>query len=48
MKYKGLEVNFVSNFTDVDDKIIKAAIAEGAEATLLLNVTLKNVKDMKG
>ena len=25
MEYKGLEVNYVSNFTDVDDKIIKAA-----------------------
>lgn len=23
MEYKGYEVNFVSNFTDVDDKIIK-------------------------
>ena len=25
MEYKGYEVNFVSNFTDVDDKIIKAS-----------------------
>ena len=25
MEYKGLEVNYVSNFTDVDDKIIQAA-----------------------
>ena len=25
MEYKGYEVNFVSNFTDVDDKIIKKA-----------------------
>lgn len=23
MEYKGYEVNYVSNFTDVDDKIIK-------------------------
>ena len=29
-EYKGYEVNFVSNFTDVDDKIIKAAAEEGA------------------
>ena len=35
MEYKGLEVNYVSNFTDVDDKIIKAAIAEGADSTVI-------------
>lgn len=29
MEYKGYQVNFVSNFTDVDDKIIKKAIEEG-------------------
>ena len=28
-EYKGYDVNFVSNFTDVDDKIIKKAIEEG-------------------
>ena len=28
-EYKGYEVNYVSNFTDVDDKIIKAALEEG-------------------
>lgn len=28
-EYKGYDVNFVSNFTDVDDKIIKKAIDEG-------------------
>ncbi len=32
MEYKGFEVNFVSNFTDVDDKIIKKAIEEGVSA----------------
>lgn len=31
-EYKGYEVNFVSNFTDVDDKIIKKAIEEGVTA----------------
>ena len=29
LEHKGYEVNYVSNFTDVDDKIIKAAIEEG-------------------
>lgn len=32
MEHKGYEVNFVSNFTDVDDKIIKRANEEGIEA----------------
>ncbi len=32
LEYKGYEVNFVSNFTDVDDKIIKKAIEEGVSA----------------
>ena len=31
-EYKGYEVNYVSNFTDVDDKIIKKAIEEGVDA----------------
>ena len=31
-EYKGYEVNFVSNFTDVDDKIIKKAVEEGVTA----------------
>lgn len=31
-EYKGYDVNFVSNFTDVDDKIIKKAIEEGVDA----------------
>ena len=35
MEYKGYEVNFVSNFTDVDDKIIRQAIAEGVEASVI-------------
>ncbi len=32
MEYKGYEVNYVSNFTDVDDKIINKAIEEGTTA----------------
>ncbi len=35
MEHKGLEVNYVSNFTDVDDKIIKKAIEEGVEASVI-------------
>ena len=31
-EYKGYDVNYVSNFTDVDDKIIKKAIEEGVDA----------------
>ncbi len=31
-EYKGYEVNYVSNFTDVDDKIINEAIEEGVSA----------------
>ena len=32
MEYKGYEVNYVSNFTDVDDKIIAKAIEEGVSS----------------
>lgn len=35
MEHRGYEVNFVSNFTDVDDKIIKKAIEEGVEASVI-------------
>ena len=31
-EYKGYDVNYVSNFTDVDDKIIKRAIEEGVSS----------------
>ena len=31
-EYKGYDVNYVSNFTDVDDKIIKKAMEEGSTA----------------
>ena len=33
MEYKGYEVNYVSNFTDVDDKIIAKSIEEGVDAS---------------
>ncbi len=32
LEYKGYDVNYVSNFTDVDDKIINKAIEEGISA----------------
>lgn len=35
MEYKGYEVNYVSNFTDVDDKIIKKALEEGVDSTVI-------------
>ena len=35
MEHKGYEVNYVSNFTDVDDKIIKKAIEEGVDAEVI-------------
>ncbi|MBQ4307802.1 MAG: cysteine--tRNA ligase [Lachnospiraceae bacterium] len=34
-EYRGYKVNFVSNFTDVDDKIIKAANEEGVDASVI-------------
>lgn len=34
-EHKGYDVNFVSNFTDVDDKIIKKAIEEGVDAEVI-------------
>lgn len=35
MEYRGLKVNYVSNFTDVDDKIIKAANDEGVDSSVI-------------
>ena len=35
MEHKGYEVNYVSNFTDVDDKIIKKANEEGADPSVI-------------
>ena len=40
-EYKGYEVNYVSNFTDVDDKIIKKANEEGVTAT---EIAERNIK----
>ena len=35
LEYKGYDVNFVSNFTDVDDKIIKKAVEEGVDSSVI-------------
>ncbi|MCR5303114.1 MAG: cysteine--tRNA ligase [Lachnospiraceae bacterium] len=34
-EYRGYKVNYVSNFTDVDDKIIKAANEEGVDPSVI-------------
>ena len=48
MEYKGYEVNYVSNFTDVDDKIIKAANAEGVDSSVISERYIEECKkDMK-
>ncbi|MCR5654207.1 MAG: cysteine--tRNA ligase [Lachnospiraceae bacterium] len=48
MEYTGLEVNYVSNFTDIDDKIIKAAIEEGVPASEISERYIDECKtDMK-
>lgn len=44
-EYKGYEVNYVSNFTDVDDKIIKKAIEEGVEAEEISERYIQAVKE---
>ena len=43
-EYKGYEVNYVSNFTDVDDKIIKAANAEGVDSAVISERYIKECK----
>lgn len=47
-EYKGYDVNYVSNFTDVDDKIIKKANEEGVTCQEITERYIKSVKeDMK-
>lgn len=48
-EYKGYDVNFVSNFTDVDDKIIQKAIEEGVDADTISKRYIEECKkDMAG
>lgn len=44
MEYKGYEVNYVSNFTDVDDKIIAKAVEEGVSADEISSRYIKECK----
>ena len=44
MEYKGYEVNYVSNFTDVDDKIIAKAVEEGVSADEISGRYIKECK----
>ncbi len=42
--HKGYDVNYVSNFTDVDDKIIKAAIEQGIDPSEVSERFIKECK----
>lgn len=44
LEYKGYDVNYVSNFTDVDDKIIKKANEEGVDASVISERYIKECK----
>ena len=44
LEYRGYEVNYVSNFTDVDDKIIKKANEEGVDAKVISERYIKECK----
>ncbi len=44
LEHKGYEVNYVSNFTDVDDKIIKAANEEGVSSEEIANRYIEECK----
>jgi cysteinyl-tRNA synthetase len=44
-EYKGYDVNYVSNFTDVDDKIIKKALEEGVSAGEISERYIKCVEE---
>lgn len=48
-EYKGYDVQYVSNFTDVDDKIIKKANEEGVDAEVISKRYIEECKkDMAG
>ena len=44
LEYRGYEVNYVSNFTDVDDKIIAKALEEGVSAEEISQRYMKECK----
>ena len=48
-EYKNYQVNYVSNFTDVDDKIIKKAVEEGVDSSVISERYIAECKkDMEG
>ena len=47
-EYKGYDVNYVSNFTDVDDKIIKKAIEEQVSAQRSFTTLYRRVQKRYG
>jgi len=49
MEYKGFEVNYIQNFTDVDDKIIKRANEENVDVSVITEKYIKEaIKDADG
>lgn len=49
LEYKGYEVNYVSNFTDIDDKIIAESLKEGVTAKEVADHFIEECKkDMAG
>lgn len=49
LEYKGYDVNYVQNFTDVDDKIIKKANTEGVDSKVISERYIKEaLEDAKG
>lgn len=44
LEYKGYEVYFVSNFTDVDDKIIRKAVEEGVDSSVVSERYIRECK----
>lgn len=49
LEYKGYQVQYVSNFTDIDDKIIRRANEEGVDAEVISQRYIKECqKDMEG
>ena len=45
LEFKGYQVNYVSNFTDVDDKMIKAAAEQGITVPQLADKFIKAFKE---
>ena len=49
LEYKGYDVRYVQNFTDVDDKIIKKSIEEGVDSTVISERYIAEaIKDAEG